>query len=165
MSGTGALAHAPPLFGIVGRKNAGKTTLMVKVIEELTSRRLVVATIKHAHHGFEVDREGTDSHAHRLAGAREVCVIGGGRWAIMHEGNDPEPGLDEMVARLSPCDIVLVEGFKREWHPKIELRRGTEPLRDDEVKNVVAIAGDGGRFAADDVGAIADFLLEHAAAT
>lgn len=151
-----------PLFGIVGRKNAGKTTLVVALVRELTARGLTVATIKHAHHGFEVDREGTDSHAHRMAGAREVAVSGGGRWAIMREGDD-EPTLAEIAARLSPADIVLVEGYKREPHPKIELRRGGAPLGPHEASGVVAVAGDGGRFAADDVAAIADFALDRVA--
>ena len=152
----------PPVFGIVGRKNAGKTTLMARLIAEIAARGLRVATVKHAHHGFEIDQPGTDSHTHRMAGASEVAIVGGGRWAIMHEGSAPEPGLADMIARLSPSDLVLVEGFKREAHPKIELRRGTKPLRENEAANIVAIAGDGGRFGADDVRAIADFVLDHA---
>ena len=154
--------RAHRLFGIVGRKNAGKTTLVVKLVRELTGRGLRVATIKHAHHAFEIDREGTDSHAHRMAGAGEVLLSGGGRWALMHEGTD-EPSLAALVAKLSPADLVLVEGFKRETHPKAELRRGTEPLRGDETTNVVAVLGDGGALGADDVSAIADLALHRAA--
>ena len=153
---------ASPLFGIVGRKNAGKTTLVVALVRELTGRGLTVATIKHAHHAFAVDREGTDSHAHRMAGAAEVLLAGGGRWALMHEGAD-EPPLRDLAARLSPADIVLVEGYKREAHPKIELRRGGEPLRADEASNVRAVVGDDGRFGADEVAAIADLALAEAA--
>ena len=149
------------LFGIVGRKNAGKTTLVVKLVRELSGRGLRVATVKHAHHAFAVDREGTDSHAHRTAGAREVLLAGGGRWALMHEGTI-EPPLADLVAKLAPADIVLIEGFKREAHPKIELRRGTEPLRADEAANVVAVVGDGGAFGANDVAAIADLVLAEA---
>lgn len=154
------------LFGIVGRKNAGKTTLMVRLVRELTARGLRVATIKHAHHAFEIDREGTDSHAHRMAGATEVLLSGGGRWALMHEpprGEAAEPLLAELAGRLSPADIVLVEGYKRELHPKAELRRGTEPLRDDEAAGIVAVLGDGGVHGADEVAAIADLALRHAA--
>ena len=154
--------RAHRLFGIVGRKNAGKTTLVVKLVRELTGRGLRVATIKHAHHAFEIDREGTDSHAHRMAGAGEVLLSGGGRWALMHEGTD-EPSLAALVAKLSPADLVLVEGFKREAHPKAELRRGTEPLRADETTNVVAVLGDGGALGAHDVPAIADLALRSAA--
>ena len=150
------------LFGIVGRKNAGKTTLMVKLVRELTARGLRVATVKHAHHAFAVDHEGTDSHAHRMAGASEVLLSGGGRWALMHEG-EVEPPLAELVARLAPADIVLVEGYKREAHPKLELRRGTEPLRADEAANVIGVIGDGGSFSPDEVGPIADFALRNAA--
>ena len=151
-------------FGIVGRKNAGKTTLMVRLVENLTERGLRIATVKHAHHALEVDREGTDSWKHREAGASEVAVVGSGRWAVMCElRGAPEPSLDEMVARLSPADIVLIEGFKREPHPKIELRRGGEPLGEAECANVVAVAEAGGALDPDDIEAVTALVLDRAA--
>ena len=151
-------------FGIVGRKNAGKTTLMVRLVKNLTERGLRIATVKHAHHALEVDREGTDSWKHREAGASEVAVVGSGRWAVMCElRGAPEPSLDEMVARLSPADIVLIEGFKREPHPKIELRRGGEPLGEAECANVVAVAEAGGALDPDDIEAVTALVLDRAA--
>lgn len=165
IEGRGQLSgRANRLFGVTGRKNAGKTTLVARLVKELTGRGLCVATIKHAHHAFAIDREGTDSHAHRVAGAAEVMVGGGGRWALMHEGPDDGDGptLAALAARLSPADIVLVEGFKREPHPKVELRRGGAPLG-EAAANVVAVVGDGGTLGADDVAAIADLVLRCAA--
>ena len=151
-------------FGIVGRKNAGKTTLMVRLVENLTERGLRIATVKHAHHALEVDREGTDSWKHREAGASEVAVVGSGRWAVMCElRGAPEPSLDQMVARLSPADIVLIEGFKREPHPKIELRRGGKPLGEAECANVVAVAEAGGALDPDDIEAVTALVLDRAA--
>ena len=112
------------VFGITGWKNSGKTTLTEKLVAELTRRGFRVSTVKHAHHDFDIDHEGADSYRHRLAGAVEVAVVSGRRWALMHElrGED-EPKLEEILARLAPCDLVLVEGYKREGHPKIETRR------------------------------------------
>lgn len=161
-----------PLFGITGWKNSGKTTLMVRLIAELTGRGLTVATVKHAHHGFDVDQEGTDSFRHRNAGAREVAIASARRWALMHEleGED-EPRLDDILARLSPVDLGLIEGYKREPHPKLETRRTQSKSREPlaaSVPNVVAIAADyaieGGAlpvFDLEDVPAIADFILGH----
>ena len=152
-----------PRFGIVGRKNAGKTTLVAKLVAHLVARGIRVATIKHAHHTLDVDREGTDSWKHREAGAGEVALVGANRWAIMHElGDAPEPSLDEIAARMSPADIVIIEGYKGGLHPKIEVRRGTPPLDPAQCPNILAVAGDGGRFGADDIPAIAAFVLEHA---
>src|SRR4051812_7057497 len=121
------------IFGITGWKNSGKTTLTERLVAELTRRGYRVSTVKHAHHDFDIDREGADSYRHRAAGAAEVAVVSGRRWALMHElrGED-EPQLDDILARLAPCDIVLVEGYKREGHAKIETRRlaakDTKPL-------------------------------------
>ena len=99
------------VFGITGWKNSGKTTLAERLVTELTSRGWRVSTIKHAHHAFDIDKEGTDSFRHRAAGASEVAIVAGSRWALMHElRGEEEPSLDEIVARLAPCDIVLVEG-------------------------------------------------------
>jgi molybdopterin-guanine dinucleotide biosynthesis protein B len=113
---------APRVFGIVGWKNSGKTTLVVALIQEFARRGLRVSTIKHAHHDFDIDIPGKDSHRHRFAGASEVIVASAARWALMHESRgDPSPSLGELVQRLSPCDLVLVEGYKATGHPKIEV--------------------------------------------
>ncbi|MCR4266700.1 molybdopterin-guanine dinucleotide biosynthesis protein B [Nitratireductor sp. ZSWI3] len=161
-----------PVFGIVGWKNSGKTTLTAGLVLELTSRGLRVATLKHAHHAFDIDHEGTDSFRHRAAGAVEVAIVSSRRWAIIHELNDEdEPSLEAMLERLSPCDLVLVEGFKRAPHPKIECRRTAARdkgfLAPDDP-SVVAIAadhetdsGDLPWFALDDVKAIADFIVSR----
>ena len=157
-------ASAAPRFGIVGRKDAGKTTMVVRLVRRLTAGGLRVATVKHAHHGLQVDREGTDSWKHREAGASEVAVVGSGRWAVMHElRGEAEPTLDAMIARMSPCDLVLVEGFKPEPHPKLELRRGGDPLDASACPNVVAVAEPGGALDPDDVEAVAAIVLRHAA--
>jgi len=114
----------PPLFGAVGWKNSGKTTLMAKLIANFAARGLNVAAVKHAHHGFDVDQEGRDSFRYRQAGAHTVAVSSAKRFAIMAELNGkPEPTLKELVRYIGKADIVLVEGFKRESHPKIEVRR------------------------------------------
>ena len=157
------------VFGIAGWKNSGKTTMTERLVAELTRRGWTVATVKHAHHDADVDHEGTDSFRHRLAGAREVALVTGRRWALMHEPRDePEPALAEILGRLSPCDIVLVEGYKREGHAKLELRRDgakeTTPLAPGDP-SIVAIAAnipvaDPGLavFGIDDIAAIADFV-------
>ena len=162
----------PPVFGVVGWKNSGKTTLVVRLVAELTGRGYRVSTLKHAHHAFDVDQEGTDSFRHRQAGASEVALVSGRRWALMHElRDDSEPSMTNMLDRLSPCDIVLVEGYKRESHPKIEVRRSDSVTGDWLAPNdpqIVAIASDhatdsGGlpRFDLDDVGQIADFAVAY----
>ena len=161
----------PPLLGIAGMKNAGKTTLVVALVEALVERGVRVATIKHAHHSVQIDQEGRDSHRHRMAGACEVALVTGQRWAIMGElRGAPEPSLDEVVARLGPCDIVIVEGYKPLAFPKIEVRRlaaGHVPLL-GEVPNIIAVACD--RAIADSPvpvlplergDAIADFVIAH----
>ena len=112
------------IFGVAGFKNAGKTTLMVELIKELQSRGVRVATVKHAHHDFDIDHPGKDSHQHREAGAEEVIVASGRRWAHIRElGDATEPALEELLAHLGEVDLVLVEGYKHGAHPKIELRR------------------------------------------
>lgn len=157
------------VFGITGWKNSGKTTLTERLVAELTRRGRRVATVKHAHHSFDVDVEGTDSHRHRAAGACEVAIVSANRWALMHElRGEEEPTLDDVLARLSPADIVLVEGYKREPHAKIECRRrqakDTAPLA-GAVPGIVAVAADVPQtgealpvFDLDDIAAIADFL-------
>lgn len=135
-----------PIIGIAGWKKSGKTTLAVRLVEEFTHRGLRVATVKHAHHEFQVDDGQTDSARHRRAGAKETAVIGGKRWAIVHElKNEPEPDFEEVIAWLSPADLVIVEGYKTAPIPKIEARRSAQfdkrSLVDDDPM-VIAIAAD-----------------------
>jgi len=158
------------LFGVVGWKNNGKTGLMERLVAEFTARGLAVSTVKHAHHGFDVDRAGTDSHRHRNAGAEEVLLSSANRWALMVESRAGEPTLAEMLTRLKPVDLVLVEGYKRDTHPKIEAHRreiGRALIaRDDDTVVAVAanVAISGLRqpvFELDDTVAIADFIAAH----
>jgi len=156
------------VFGIVGWKNSGKTTLTVNLTGEFVRRGFRVATVKHAHHSFDIDQPGTDSFRHRQAGASETAIVSSNRWAIMHElRGEEEPPLADILARLSPSDLVLVEGFKKEPHPKIECRRlgarDQAPLA-DQVPGIVALASDHPietklpRYDLDDIEAIADFI-------
>ncbi len=135
------------LWGVTGWKNSGKTGLMERLVAEFAARGLTVSTIKHAHHSFDVDHKGRDSYRHREAGAKEVLLSSRNRWALMHEmrGED-EATLDQLLAKLASVDLVLIEGFKREPHPKIEAHRAetTQPLiapGDDTIK---ALASDSG---------------------
>ena len=134
----------PRILGLLGWSGSGKTHLLTRLLPEFTARGLVVSTIKHAHHGFDLDQPGKDSYQHRQAGAREVLIASSKRWALMHELDGPEPTLDELLPRLSPCDLVLVEGFKASVHPKIEiLRQGQDrPAFWPERQDVVAVASD-----------------------
>ncbi|MBW8636408.1 molybdopterin-guanine dinucleotide biosynthesis protein B [Hoeflea sp. WL0058] len=161
----------PRIFGIAGWKNSGKTGLTVRLVEELSRRGWRVSTVKHAHHAFDVDQKGKDSRRHREAGAGEVMIVSQNRWALMHElrGED-EPNFGSVIDRLSPCDIVIVEGYKREDHPKIETRRlkpETGKAISDGNSSFVAIASDhpvdGALpvFDLDDTVAIADFVERH----
>jgi molybdopterin-guanine dinucleotide biosynthesis protein B len=151
------------IFGVTGWKNAGKTTLVERLVAELVRRGLTVNTVKHAHHDADVDQPGRDSYRHRAAGAREVALVGGHRYAIMRE--QEEPSLAEVLARLAPADLVLIEGYKREPHPKIEVRAGTgEPMAPRDP-SIVAIAADTRPsdtalpwFRRDDIAGIADFV-------
>ncbi len=151
------------VFGITGWKNAGKTTLTERLVAEFVRRGWRVATVKHAHHAADIDKPGTDSFRHRAAGATEVALVTAGRYAIMREHE--EAALADVLARLAPADLVLVEGFKRDRHPKIEVRGASaEPMAVAE-HNIVAIAADAepaGRtlpwFRRDDIAAIADFI-------
>jgi molybdopterin-guanine dinucleotide biosynthesis protein B len=134
----------PFVFGVTGWKNAGKTTLTERLVTEFVRRGWRVSTIKHAHHGFDIDRPGKDSHRHRIAGAREVLVASPDRWALLHEHSGAEPALTELLARLAPVDLVLVEGFKHDRIAKIEVHRpalGREPLWPADP-DVVAVASD-----------------------
>src|SRR5688572_23159827 len=136
--------HAKVL-GVAGWSGSGKTTLLTKLIPLLVSRGLRVATLKHAHHAFDVDQQGKDSYGHRKAGAGEVIVSPARRWVQMHEiGEGAEATLPELLARVSPCDLVLVEGFKTERHPKLEIYRqvvGKTPLHPQDER-IVAVASD-----------------------
>ena len=156
------------VFGIAGYSGSGKTTLLEKLIPQFTARGLTVSVIKHAHHGFDIDRPGKDSYRHREAGASEVLLSCNDRWALMHERRDgSDVTLDDLLARLAPCDLVLVEGFKQEPIPKLEVYRpeiGKPPLfpeRSDivAVASNVALATGLPRLALDDVAAIADFVM------
>jgi molybdopterin-guanine dinucleotide biosynthesis protein B len=163
--------RTPPAIGVAGWKNSGKTTLVTRLVAELTRRGFKVATVKHAHHDFQIDDAETDSARHRRAGADQVAIVSPKRWAVVRElGAAPEPSLDEMIARLEPCDLVIVEGYKAAPIPKIEARRlaaaRAAPLAAADP-NVVAIAADhacdgAGRpvFALDDAKAIADFVVD-----
>ncbi len=158
------------IFGLAGWSGSGKTTLLAAIIPELAARGLSVSTIKHAHHDFDIDRPGKDSWRHRQAGAREVMVSSARRWALMHElRGDAEPSLDALVTRLSPVDVVIVEGFKRHPHPKLEVHRPSlgKPLLYPDDPHIVAIASDE-PFAAPlpllslaDPAAVAGFMLDH----
>jgi molybdopterin-guanine dinucleotide biosynthesis protein B len=133
------------LIGLAGWSGSGKTTLLAKLIPVLIARGRSVSTIKHAHEGFDVDKPGKDSHTHRLAGAREVLVSGGQRWALMHElRGEPEPTLAELVPHIAPVDLLIVEGFKRERHAKLEVHRGEigKPLLYPGDPSIFAIASD-----------------------
>jgi len=159
------------IFGLAGWSGSGKTTLMTALIPELVSRGITVSTLKHAHHAFDVDQPGKDSWRHRQAGAREVMISSRNRWALMHElRGAPEPTFDELVQRMSPVDLLLVEGFKRHAHPKIEVYRPSlgKPLLHPEDPLVVAIASDEMLPALvlpwlplSDPGAVATFILGH----
>ncbi len=158
------------IFGISGWKNSGKTGLAVRIVAELTRRGYRVSTIKHAHHDFDIDKVGADSYRHRQAGAHEVTIVSGTRFAIMHElRGAPEPSFEDILSRLAPCDLVLIEGYKREPIPKIEARRleanNRTPLAPTDP-HIVAIAADHAVadadlpvFDLDDTAAIADFIV------
>lgn len=158
------------VYGVTGWKNAGKTGLMERLVAEITGRGFTVSTVKHAHHAFDVDQAGTDSYRHRIAGASEVLLASGQRVALMQELRDePEPTLETLLARLSPVDLVLIEGYKRERHPKIEAYRAEpgNPLIADDDASVRAVASDTPLeldrpvFDLNDTGRIADFILQE----
>lgn len=135
----------PKVFGFAGYSGAGKTTLLEKVIPHLTERGLKVSVIKHAHHNFDIDKPGKDSYRHRQAGAHEVLLTAGRRWVLMHELRDqPEPTLEQQISRLSHCDVVVVEGFKKAAIPKIEVYRqaNQKPLLHPEDVHIRAVATD-----------------------
>jgi molybdopterin-guanine dinucleotide biosynthesis adapter protein len=161
------------VIGIAGWSGAGKTTLLAKLIPRLVARGVRVSTVKHAHHAFDVDKPGKDSHTHRMAGATEVLVSSANRWALVHElRGAAESTLPELLAKLAPVDLVIVEGFKHGAHPKVEVYRaalGKPPLHPDDP-HIVAVASDAPVPASrvpvvnlNDVDAVAELMLARAA--
>src|SRR5882724_3884721 len=133
------------IFGLAGWSGSGKTTLLVKLLPALVARGIVVSTLKHAHHAFDVDQPGKDSWEHRRAGAVEVMVSSANRWALMHEHRGaPETSLEALLERMSPVDLVIVEGFKQHSHPKLEVHRAAlgKPLLCHDNPAIVAVASD-----------------------
>jgi molybdopterin-guanine dinucleotide biosynthesis protein B len=161
------------IIGLAGWSGAGKTTLVAKLIPSITARGIKVSTLKHAHHAFDVDQPGKDSYMHRMAGATEVLVSSQNRFALMHElRGAPELTLAQLLGKLSPVDLVIIEGYKRDPHPKLEVFRASvgKPLIHPDDPYVVAIASDVElpqmrvpRVSIDDTDAVIDILLKHAA--
>ncbi|HEY9081386.1 molybdopterin-guanine dinucleotide biosynthesis protein B [Magnetovibrio sp.] len=162
------------IFGIVGWSGSGKTELLVKLLPELRRRGFRVSTMKHTHHNFDIDKPGKDSYRHRKAGAEEVLIASGGRWALVRELRDePEPDMDTLIEQMTPVDLLLIEGFKRNRHPKLEVSRpatGKSLIATDD-DTIVAVASDariGGLSVPlldlDDVGAVADFIIRYTGA-
>jgi molybdopterin-guanine dinucleotide biosynthesis protein B len=157
--------------GLAGWSNSGKTTLMERLLPELAGRGLSVSTVKHAHHDFDIDKPGKDSHRHRMAGAREVMISSANRWALMHEGQGArEPELAELLARLAPVDLVMVEGFRAYPHPKLEVYRAAngKPMLYPDDRHIFAIASDRPLDGVavpvldlDDAAAIVDMMIER----
>lgn len=158
------------VFGFAGYSGSGKTTLIEQLIPRFVLEGFKVSVIKHAHHGFDIDRPGKDSYRHREAGAAEVMITSTSRWVLMHElRGEAEPELPEQIARLAPCDLVLVEGFKRQPIPKLEIhRRETgKPLLFPEDPHIVAVAADEPldtalpQFGLADYDAICGFIIDY----
>ena len=158
------------VFGVTGWKNAGKTGLMERLVVEIIGRGYTVSTLKHAHHTFDVDHPGKDSHRHRIAGASQVLLASTERWALMNEHRGTqEPSLPELLAKLDPVDLILIEGWKRDSHPKIEAWRAEtgNPLIAPNDPTILAVASDIGLeidrpvFDLDDTAVVADFILEY----
>jgi molybdopterin-guanine dinucleotide biosynthesis protein B len=156
------------LYGVTGWKNAGKTGLMERLVTEITGRGITVSTIKHAHHTFDVDHPGKDSYRHRAAGASEVLLASRTRVALMQELRDAsEPTLADLLKRLNPVDLILIEGYKRDAHPKIEAHRaqtGNQLIAPDDptiraVASDVPLTLDRPVFDLNDTKAITDFIL------
>lgn len=160
------------VIGLAGWSGAGKTTLLTRIIPRLIGRGLTVSTVKHAHHGFDVDHPGKDSYAHRVAGATEVLVSSSLRFALMHElRGAPELDLAQLLGKLAPVDLVIVEGFKREPHPKLEVYRAVvgKPCLYLDDPDIIAIASDRAMPDApirsvplEDIQTIVDLVLENA---
>ena len=157
-------------IAISGYSGSGKTTLIEKVIPCLVMEGFKVSLIKHAHHEFDIDQPGKDSHRHRMAGATEVMITASNRWALMHElRGAPEPALQDLVGHIAPCDLLLVEGYKREPIPKVEVYRSMvgESLLFPQDAHIVAVASDRHvdtvlpQFSLDNAPAIAAFIMQH----
>ena len=158
------------VFGFAGWSGSGKTTLIEQLIPRFVMHGLTVSLIKHAHHNFDLDRPGKDSYRHREAGCKEVMIASDHRWVIMHElRGAPEPALEDQIARMAPCDLLLIEGYKHYPMPKLEIFReanGKSPLLPDDP-HIVAIASDRTfasplpQFELNDHDAIAEFVLVH----
>ena len=161
------------IFGLAGWSGSGKTTLIVKLMSELVGRGFEVSTMKHAHHNFDVDEPGKDSYEHRVAGAKEVMISAANRWALMHElRGEEKPSVEELIGRMTPVDLLLVEGFKWHSHPKIEVHRPSvgKPLLQKDDKEIVAVASDEEIAGLpvpvldiNDSGTIADFIVKTCA--
>jgi len=160
------------VFGFAGWSGSGKTTLIEQLIPRFVSQGVIVSLVKHAHHEFDIDRPGKDSYRHREAGCQEVMITSAVRWALIHElRGDRELTLADAIARLSPCDLVLVEGFKTSTIPKLEVYRESigKPLLHPGDTHIAGIASDGPiaialpTFALDDIEGISAFILAHAA--
>ena len=162
------------VFGLTGWSGSGKTTLLVQLVERLSALGISVSTVKHAHHAFDIDKPGKDSHRHRAAGAQEVMVASANRWALMHELRGvPEPSLDELIGHMTPVDLLLVEGFKQARHAKLEIWRAGQdgPLRAPGDPTIVAVATDTPDSVTplvavpvldlNDIAPIARFILDH----
>jgi molybdopterin-guanine dinucleotide biosynthesis protein B len=158
------------VFGFAGWSGSGKTTLIEQLIPRFVKRGLKVSLIKHAHHSFDVDHPGRDSYRHREAGCSEVVVVSEKRWVVMHElRGEPEPSLEEQIGRVSPCDLLLVEGYKHYAMPKLEIwrKQNAKALLYPEDKHVVAVAADASldtrlpRFDLNDYDGIGDFILSY----
>ncbi|HJV47900.1 MAG TPA: molybdopterin-guanine dinucleotide biosynthesis protein B [Geothrix sp.] len=159
------------VMGIVGWSGSGKTSLLVELLPILCDLGLKVSTMKHAHHRFDVDKPGKDSFRHREAGASEVLVVTSSRWVLMHESREePEPSIEALIERMTPVDLLLIEGFKTHHHPKLEIHRESEgkPLLYPEDPEIVAVASDTlvpgleiPRLDLNDPAAIAQFILRH----
>lgn len=159
------------IFGIAGFKNAGKTTLVAALLRELTGRGFRLATVKHAHHEFDIDHPGKDSHRHREAGAEEVIVASSRRWAHIKElGDGPEPQLAQLLEHIGDVDLVLVEGYKHGDHPRLEVRSAgqSDPVLANSVPEIRAVVTDESLtdlnvplFARDDISGIADFIEQQ----
>lgn len=159
------------VYGVTGWKNAGKTTMMERLVSNMTARGIRVSTVKHAHHNVDVDQPGKDSYRHRQAGAHQVILASRDRWALMHEhrGADETP-LAELLEKLAPVDLILVEGYKRDRHPKIEVAvKATDRqliAHTDDTIRALAIGYDETdldlpQFGIDDIDRIADFILQE----
>jgi molybdopterin-guanine dinucleotide biosynthesis protein B len=167
-----AITPAMRIIGLAGWSGSGKTTLITKAVPCLIARGLRVSTLKHAHHGFDLDQPGKDSFVHRAAGATEVVISSAKRFAILHElRGEPEWDLPDLLKKLSPVDLVLVEGYKRDAFPKLEVHRAAngKPLLHPDDPHIVAIASDQALPQArvpvvglDDIEGICDLLLHHA---